>query len=203
MADNSAHWENIYRNTGPDEVSWTQEEPRPSWQLISDLQLPKDAGVIDVGGGDSKLVDRLLSEGFVNLAVLDISPAALERAKARLGDKAPLVRWIVADMRTFQPDRTYDVWHDRAAFHFLTDKEDIDAYVKLATMATARYMVIGVFSQKGPRHCSGLGVSTYSEEGLKNVFAAGFEKIRCISDDHKTPWGSVQNFVFCSFARKA
>src|ERR1041385_3623138 len=144
--ERQTHWENVYEKKQPDEVSWTQEKPATSLKLIYELQLRKDAGIIDVGGGDSKLVDYLLDEGYQDITVLDISAKALEKAKNRLQSKAERVNWIVSDVLDFQPEGTYDLWHDRAAFHFLTSPQEIKKYVDIVERAVSRFLVIGTFS---------------------------------------------------------
>ncbi|OCX52318.1 SAM-dependent methyltransferase [Mucilaginibacter sp. PPCGB 2223] len=196
------HWENIYRTKAPGQVSWAQDVPRISLDLINDLDLPKNAGIIDIGGGDSKLVDYLLQDGFTDITVLDISGEALERAKTRLGDKAATVNWVMSDITAFRPDRQYDLWHDRAAFHFLTTSQEIDTYLRIAGKAVTRFMVIGTFSENGPEKCSGLPVKQYSEKQLQERLNPAFIKVKCIKEDHVTPFGTTQNFLFCSFKTK-
>jgi trans-aconitate methyltransferase len=150
------HWENIYANKQPNEVSWTQETPEISLDMIHSLKLPKSAKIIDIGGGESKLVDFLLDEGYQNITVLDISANAIERAKNRLGKKAENVQWIVSDILDFKPTETYDCWHDRATFHFLTDESDIKKHVDLVSKSVNKFLVIGTFATDGPLKCSGL-----------------------------------------------
>lgn len=199
--ERKAHWENVYETKQPHEVSWTQERPETSLQYIHSLNLPKSAQIIDIGGGDSKLVDHLLKDGFENITVLDISAAALKRAKARLGDKADKVTWIVSDVTEFEPEQQYDVWHDRAAFHFLTTPEQIDKYLSTARKAVKEYLVICTFSDNGPKKCSGLDIKEYSEEELQKQLSKGFVKIHCSTEDHTTPFNTTQNFLCCSFKR--
>jgi SAM-dependent methyltransferase len=163
--------------------------------------LPKSAKIIDVGGGDSRFVDFLLDYGFENLTVLDISAKALERAKKRLGEKAKKVNWVVSDVTEYDPETVFDVWHDRATFHFLTTIEEISAYIGITKKAVAGFMTIGTFSDAGPKKCSGLPVKQYSECELQQRLDSGFKKIRCITEDHQTPFGTTQNFLFCSFKR--
>jgi SAM-dependent methyltransferase len=199
--DNKGYWETVYETKTPEQVSWTQEVPRTSLDFITSLDLPKSARIIDVGGGDSKLVDFLLEDGFENITVLDISAKALERAKKRLGSKAELVNWVVSDITEFDPNTTFDVWHDRAAFHFLTTTEQIEKYMAIARNSITGYLTIGTFSENGPKKCSGLDIKQYSEETLTSELKDGFEKIRCITEDHTTPFDTTQNFLFCSFRR--
>ena len=147
------------------------------------------------------MVDYLLDEGFENITVLDISARALEKAKARLGPNAGKVNWLVADIREFQPGKSFDVWHDRATFHFLTTNEEIEKYMLAARLYVSGFLAIGTFSKDGPGKCSGLETKQYSEEQLTTVLQTGFEKIRCVSEDHITPFETTQNFLFCSFKR--
>lgn len=197
------HWEKIYKTKQPNEVSWTEEVPKTSLDFIHSFNLPKSARIIDIGGGDSRLVDFLLAEGFEYITILDISSKALERAQKRLGDRANKVIWIVSDITEFSADTTYDLWHDRATFHFLTADEQIVRYLSTARKAVkpGGYVTIGTFSTNGPKRCSGLDVKRYSEETLTKQLNEGFEKIRCITEDHITPFNTTQNFLFCSFRR--
>ena len=195
------HWDTVYENKTPDQVSWTQEKPDVSLELIKDANISKDAKVIDIGGGDSKLVDFLLEEGYENITVLDISAKALEKAKERLGAKAKHVKWIVSDIISFQPTETYDLWHDRAAFHFLTTKEQIDTYISITQKFVTERLIIGTFSKQGPTKCSGLEISQYDEKGLAKVFESDFKKVKGFTTDHITPFDTKQNFQFCSFKK--
>ena len=164
--DRKNHWETVYETKNPDQVSWTQELPQTSLDFISSFELSKDASIIDVGGGDSKLVDYLLEKGFENITVLDISEKALEKVKNRLGSKAQKVNWIVSDITEFEPTTTYDVWHDRATFHFLTTNAQISKYMEIARKSVNQFMSIGTFSEKGPTKCSGLDIKQYTEQTL-------------------------------------
>ncbi|MHA7829885.1 MAG: class I SAM-dependent methyltransferase [Flagellimonas sp.] len=199
--DRKNHWETVYKTKNPDEVSWTQDVPQTSLDFIRSFKLDKRAKIIDVGGGDSKLVDFLLYEGFENITVLDISGKAIERAKKRLGDKAQNVKWIECDIVEFEPKETYDIWHDRAAFHFLTSSNQIEKYKALTIKAVKEYMVLGTFSENGPKKCSGLDIKQYNETQMEATFN-GFDKIECKTEDHTTPFGTTQHFIFCSFKRK-
>ncbi|MDP4131313.1 MAG: class I SAM-dependent methyltransferase, partial [Bacteroidota bacterium] len=158
---------------------------------------------IDIGGGDGRLVDSLLNLGYQNIWVLDISAKAIERAKTRLGQKAAHVQWIVNDVTTFIPPVRFDCWHDRATFHFLVSKEQILKYLTVARQSTSKgsYAIIGLFSQNGPKKCSGLEVKQYTEEALTEQLGNDFKKIKCITEDHKTPFNTNQNFLYCSFKR--
>ena len=198
---NKQHWETVYQTKQANEVSWTQEIPQTSLDFILSFNLPKSASIIDIGGGDSKLMDFLLDEGYENLTVLDISATALEKAKARLGERAEKVNWIVADITDFKPDKKYDIWHDRAAFHFLTENEQIEKYFNIVHAAVTGFLLIGTFSEDGPKKCSGLEIKQYSGTSLENVFKRDFTKIACKTEDHITPFNTIQNFTFCSFKR--
>lgn len=201
MPDKKAHWETVYSTKQPNEVSWTQEVPQTSLSFIHSFDLPKSARIIDVGGGDSKLVDYLVAEGYANVTVLDISEKALERAKMRLGLLAEKVTWINSDITEFEPKERYDIWHDRATFHFLTTPEQISKYLSIAGSSVTSYMTIGTFSNNGPKKCSGLDITQYSEEQLQQKLAEYFSKIKCITEDHTTPFNTIQNFLFCSFKK--
>lgn len=201
--DRKKHWENIYQTKSLHEVSWFEPVPETSLEFIRQYQVSKDAKIIDIGGGDSLLVDHLLNLGYQNITVLDISEAAIQRAKDRLGERALLVKWIVADAATFQPDEKYDFWHDRAAFHFLTQELEVSNYLEIAqrSIHPKGIMVIGTFSEQGPEKCSGIEIKRYSEDAMTNRLKAFFEKIRCITVNHETPFSTIQNFVFCSFRK--
>lgn len=203
MKPSKAHWENIYATKQANEVSWTQTVPQTSLDFIHTSGLNKAAQIIDIGGGDSMLVDHLLDEDFKNISVLDISEKALERAQQRLGNKAGKVNWIVSDIMDFQPETKYDFWHDRAAFHFMTTSSQIVQYLSVARQVIRQngFITIGTFSEQGPEKCSGLDVQRYSEVSLSNELKNGFEKIKCITEEHTTPFNTKQNFLFCSFKR--
>jgi SAM-dependent methyltransferase len=203
-AADKAHWEKIYAHKQPHELSWTQPVPATSFQFIEAFNLPREAPIIDVGGGDSRLVDYLLAAGYRNLTVLDISGAALARAQQRLGAAARHVRWVEADVRAFVPPTRYALWHDRAAFHFLTTAPEIAHYLHLARTAVAPggFLTLGTFSPAGPTTCSGLPIRQYSEASLTAELHTGFRKLRCLTEDHQTPFQTTQNFLFCSFQRQ-
>ena len=198
------HWEKIYSTKQPHEVSWTQEEPTTSLGFIRGFNLSKQASIIDIGGVESKLVDRLVDEGYEDITVLDISGQALKRAKARLGNRAGGVNWVEADITEFTPDKTFDLWHDRATFHFMTTTGQVNAYLERAraSLRGNGYLALGTFSTSGPKKCSGLEIRQYSEETLQRSLSDGFVKIKCITEDHVTPFGTRQNFLFCSFRRQ-
>lgn len=201
--DRKKHWENIYQTKKPDEVSWYQPSPETSLEFIKQFNVPKSAKIIDIGGGDSFLVDHLLDLGYRDITVLDISQAAIDRARQRLGDKAQNVKWIVADAADFKPKEKYDFWHDRAAFHFLTEEKEISNYLETArqNINPQGVLVIGTFSEQGPKKCSGIEIKQYSETTMVERLKMFFEKIKCITVDHKTPFDTIQNFVFCSFRK--
>jgi ubiquinone/menaquinone biosynthesis C-methylase UbiE len=201
--DRKKHWENIYRTRELKDVSWFQPTPETSLDFFKQFNIPTTAKVIDIGGGDSFLVDYLLDLGYEDISVLDISEAAIERAKKRLGDRAKNVKWIVSDAAAFAPTEKYDFWHDRATFHFLTAEEDISSYLETAQryINPTGVLVIGTFSEQGPKKCSGIEIKQYSEASMANRLKNFFEKIRCIAIDHETPFDTIQNFVFCSFKK--
>jgi trans-aconitate methyltransferase len=197
--ERQAHWDAAYTAKAEDQVSWFQEVPARSLAMI-EKAAPKGS-VIDVGGGASRLVDALLAAGRDDITVLDISQVALDRARARLGDKAARVAWICADITQWAPTRVWDVWHDRAVFHFLTDAESQDTYMKALTAATrpGSAIILATFAPTGPERCSGLPVQRYSPAGL----AARLGKAFVLEDEgkeaHVTPWGATQDFVFATF----
>ena len=197
------HWDNVYSTKAEKEVSWFQQYPKTSMEFVELFNLPFDANIIDIGGGDSYLVDALIYKGYQNIWVLDISAKAIERAKQRLGKKASKVNWIVSDVTEFIPPVQFDFWHDRAAFHFLTTEDKIYKYVSIAEDAIRKngYLILGTFSENGPTKCSGLEIKQYSETSMSARFEIAFHKIKCILEDHVTPSKKVQNFLFCSFQR--
>jgi 2-polyprenyl-3-methyl-5-hydroxy-6-metoxy-1,4-benzoquinol methylase len=198
------HWENVFTTKQETEVSWFQPYPKTSIEFVKLFNLPFDANIIDIGGGDSHFVDALLEEGYQNIWVLDISENALSRAKKRLGEKANKVNWVVSDIIDFIPTVTYDFWHDRAAFHFLTTEENINKYVGIAEkgIKTNGILVLGTFSETGPTKCSGLEIKQYSETSMSSRFELSFDRVKCITEEHQTPFNSIQNFLFCSFKKK-
>lgn len=195
------HWDTVYETKQPNEVSWTQENPKTSLDFIRETHLGKTAKIMDIGGGDSKLVDFLLEEGYENITVLDISEKALEKAKKRLGKNAEKVSWIVSDITEFKPETDYDIWHDRATFHFLTTEEQIKKYVAIVEKRVTRFLIIGTFSDQGPTKCSGLEIKQYSESELEKQFSNRFKKLKCSTEDHVTPFQTKQNFTFCVFEK--
>lgn len=194
------HWEHIYRTKDPTQVSWYQPEPTLSLDLIRRVASDLDTPIIDVGGGASTLVDGLLDAGYRHLTVLDLSPTALALAGQRLGGRADLVTWIVGSILD-APFRVsaYAVWHDRAVFHFLTDPRDRARYVvqTLHTVRTGGHVIVASFSPEGPARCSGLDVVRYSPEGMHAEFGRGFRLLDSVREDHHTPFGTSQAFVYC------
>lgn len=200
-----SHWETVYTTKSENEVSWFQENPAPSLELIGLARPTPESAIVDIGGGASRLVDSLLDRGFSHVTVLDISEAALEAARTRLGERASQVQWIVADVTKWHPARTFDLWHDRAAFHFLTDPTDRSAYVTgmRQVVKPGGHVIIGTFATDGPEKCSGLPVNRYDEAGLAGELGEGFELTGSRRHDHSTPWNSSQRFLFCVFRRTA
>ena len=198
------HWENIYSTKSEGEVSWFQQYPKTSMEFVALFDLPLSANIIDIGGGDSHFVDALLDKGFRNIWVLDISEAAIDRTKKRLGYKSSMINFIVSDVTAFKPLVQFDFWHDRAAFHFLTTEENICIYVSIAESAIKHegYLILGTFSEKGPKKCSGLEIQQYSEASMSARFEIAFDRIKCKQEDHITPFNTIQNFLFCSFRKK-
>lgn len=201
--DRKKHWENIYETKQLSDVSWFQPNPETSLSFFKQFNIPKSAKIIDVGGGDSFLVDHLLDKGYQDITVLDISESALNRAKQRLGERAVKIKWIVADAATFKPTEKYDFWHDRAAFHFLTQDQEIETYIDSVQkgISPAGVLVIGTFSEQGPTKCSGIEIKQYSEKSMTERLTKFFEKIKCVVVDHQTPFNTIQNFIFCSFKK--
>jgi ubiquinone/menaquinone biosynthesis C-methylase UbiE len=198
------HWENVFANKQETEVSWFQPYPKTSIEFVKLFDLPLDANIIDIGGGDSHFVDALLEEGYKNIWVLDISENALSRAKKRLGDNANKVNWVVSDIIDFIPPVEFDFWNDRAAFHFLTTEENMNKYVAIAErgIKARGVLILGTFSETGPTKCSGLEIKQYSENSMSSRFELSFDRVKCITEEHQTPFNSIQNFLFCSFKKK-
>ena len=197
------HWETVYTTKAENEVSWFQDNPALSLELIDLVRPAHDAAIVDVGGGASRLVDNLLARGFERVTVLDISQAALDVAKARLGRRASQVQWIAADVTKWGPAQTFDLWHDRAAFHFLVDAADRAAYIARLKKAVkpGGHVIIGTFAIDGPEKCSGLPVNRYDAARLSEELGTGFALIHARAHDHITPWHSEQHFQFCVFRR--
>lgn len=203
MSDRSTHWDNVYATKGETEVSWFQDSPAISLDMIRSASPDHNTAIIDIGGGASRLVDALLRDGYRDLAVLDLSANALEAARRRIGAAASTVNWIVADITTWQPSKSCDVWHDRAAFHFLTDPHDRAAYVQRlrSTVAPGGHVIIATFAPDGPEKCSGLPVQRHDSASLAAELGPEFELVETRSEVHHTPWDSTQAFQFSRFRR--
>ncbi|RUP25706.1 MAG: class I SAM-dependent methyltransferase [Curvibacter sp.] len=194
------HWEKVYQSKSADQVSWFQEHAGKSLEMIRSVRGSLSDRILDVGGGASTLVDDLLADGCKNVSVLDLSEAALEVAKRRLGASADRVGWIAGDIRSVAlPEDAFDVWHDRAVFHFLTEQGDRDAYVGQVMRAVrpGGHVIVATFAPDGPEKCSGLPVMRYGAGELHGEFGPAFELVGSSSEVHKTPWGSEQSFVYC------
>lgn len=201
MTDTKQHWERVYAEKSPLEVSWYQKEPAVSLRLIERCALAREAAIIDVGGGASVLVDRLLDAGYRRLTVLDISARALECARARLGPRAQQVAWIEADVTRFEPACPYALWHDRAVFHFLTRAEDRGHYLQTLRRAlpAGGHLVLAAFAIGGPTRCSGLDIVQYDAAGLSAELGVRFELVDRIAETHLTPAGKAQQFTYFRF----
>lgn len=204
MKDPKSHWENIYSEKEFGDTSWFQEKPEISLNIIQSLGLSKKARILDVGGGDSYLGDHLLELGYKNISVLDISETAIEKAKERLGEKSEQVNWICSDVTEYNFKQEFEVWHDRAAFHFLTEDSRVESYIsKLRiSLRSGGYFILGTFSENGPDSCSGIEIRKYSSKDMHELFEKDFEIVRLENLDHKTPWNAVQNFTFGLFRKK-
>lgn len=198
-----SHWQGIYSSKADNEVSWYQQNPETSLNLIQSLSLDKKAAIIDVGGGNSELSAKLQRAGFQNLSVLDISAKAIERSKAKL-DEPQTTEWIVSDILDFQAPRSYQLWHDRATFHFLTDEPAVKTYLRKAgkAIAVGGYLILATFSKSGPEKCSGLSITQYDAEMLDSLFQDDFKMIRSFEETHHTPFGTQQNFVYAVFQKR-
>ncbi len=205
MIDRKSHWENIYKNKISMEMSWYQEEPTLSLQLIRKIQLAHDAPIIDVGGGASLLVDYLCKEGYTNVSVLDVSAKALATARDRLGADASKIEWLQKDVTQFVPPHQFSLWHDRAVFHFLTEKSDRENYLKVLNRALEPngHIIIATFAIGGPTKCSGLDIVQYDAEKLMAVLGTGFELVEDRTEIHITPASEEQKFAYFRLNRKA
>lgn len=203
MTGRQAHWDKVYATKGEHNVSWFQETPDISVDLIRATGVKTTASIVDIGGGASRLVDALLGEGFKTITVLDLSETALATSKARIGAKGAQVQWVVSDVTTWEPPQTYDVWHDRAALHFLTDPKDRAAYAERVSKAVrvGGYAIIGTFAPDGPERCSGLPVVRHDAASLGELLGPSFEFAESRGHDHRTPAGAIQKFQFSQFRR--
>ena len=198
------HWENVFATKKETEVSWYQEKPETSLQFFERNNIPKTAKILEIGGGDSYLIDNLLEQRFESITLLDISGNAIERIKKRLGEKAEKVRFVVSDILDFSSIEKFDVIHDRASFHFLTKEEDIQKYATLLSdiLGENGLYFVGTFSESGPLKCSGLEITQYSKEKFLKIFGHDFLLLHSFEEVHKTPFETTQNFIFCEFQKK-
>lgn len=201
--DRRSHWEGVWARRSPSEVSWYQRESATSLSLIRRAGVPRDAAIIDVGGGASTLVDALLDDGFTDVTALDLAEHALEHARARLGERASRVAWIRGDVTAIDLERSYGLWHDRAVFHFLTDARDRERYRALLhrSVPPGGSIIVATFALDGPERCSGLPVERYSPERLLEALGPGLALEESLAEAHRTPAGATQRFVFCRFRR--
>ena len=199
-----AHWENVYQTKGERDVSWFQETPEISLDLIRATGAGAAASIVDIGGGASRLADALLDEGYGSITVLDLSDNALATVRARLGARAARVSWIVADVTAWQPAATFDTWHDRAAFHFLTEPQDRSAYGECVRKAVrpGGHVIVGTFAPDGPERCSGLPVLRHDHATIADVIGGSFKLAESRRHEHKTPGGAIQRFQFSRFRRE-
>jgi 2-polyprenyl-3-methyl-5-hydroxy-6-metoxy-1,4-benzoquinol methylase len=200
MNDQSEHWEKVYQTKSADAVSWFQEHASRSLDIIHSIGADKSAGIVDVGGGASTLVDDLLADGFRGITVLDLSQSALEVARGRLGAKSALASWMAGDICSVElPEHAFDIWHDRAVFHFLTEARDREEYVRqvMKSVKPGGHVIVATFAPDGPEQCSGLPVARYAPDQLHGEFGPAFDLVEHALEDHPTPWGSIQHFVYC------
>jgi 2-polyprenyl-3-methyl-5-hydroxy-6-metoxy-1,4-benzoquinol methylase len=198
--ENKTHWEHIYQTKESERVSWYQLHPRLSLKYIQNTGASRSAHIIDVGAGASTLVDHLLDDGYQKITVLDISSEALEIAQKRLGQRAKAINWLEADItQVALPKNQFDVWHDRAVFHFLTESQDRQKYVNLVKNAVkpGGHIIVATFANNGPEQCSGLEVSRYNPESLHSEFGKDFELLDSTHEEHQTPFGTEQKFIYC------
>ena len=201
--DRKAHWDKVYQGKVPEELTWYQARPETSLRLIESAGLDTDARILDVGGGTATLVDCLLDLGYRNLGALDISPVVLQRAQRRLGARGRSIEWLEADVTRFEPSHSWDLWHDRAVLHFLTDPEDVAGYRRsmLAALAPDGQAVIATFGPEGPPKCSGLHVHRYDPDSLLEVLGPKMQLVESVIEEHVTPKHAMQQFLFCRFRR--
>lgn len=194
------HWENVYETKNVDQVSWYRDHLDNSLTMIINTNVSKDAAIIDVGGGSSTLVDDLLQHGFADVSILDISGKALANSKERLGQQSESVEWMEADITQISlPENHYEVWHDRAVFHFLTYEYDRRKYVELVkkSLKVGGHIIVASFGLNGPKKCSGLDVVQYSPDSMHDEFGKSFELVKSISETHETPFNTSQEFIYC------
>jgi SAM-dependent methyltransferase len=201
--ESKEHWQSVYQSKGSSEVSWYQEFPNTSFNLIKETNLKQDQAIIDVGAGASTLIDALVDEGFKDLTVVDISERSLQYAQERLGGFSKKINWITADVTEYKFQRKYDFWHDRAVFHFLTDLNARGKYKQALDQALAvnSYLIIATFALDGPTKCSGLEVESYDAMKLQIELGDKFSLIKSIDENHLTPWEAEQKFTYCLFEK--
>jgi len=205
-ADAKAHWSNVYQTKAVDDVSWYQVRPEMSLELMQECGVKSSNRIIDVGAGASTLVDHLLDSGYKDITLLDVSGKALEIVRNRLGTHASAVSFIEANINSVElPFQTYDLWHDRATFHFLTNVTMQQRYVKTArhSVKPGGHVILATFAQDGPTQCSGLDVARQSPETLQQLFGDGFDLITCKTETHRTPWNTEQQFIYCCWKRQS
>ena len=202
MIKKKDHWNKVFKTKTPQEVSWTEAYPKNSIDFINTLNLDISLPIIDVGGGDSHLVDALIEKGYKDISVLDISKTAIKSAQKRLGNRSKKVNWIISDILDFKPKKKYALWHDRASFHFLTNPTDINCYKDLVNQWVENYLILGTFSKKGPLKCSGLPITQHNCESITKNFQKKFDLIKCKYVIHETPFKTKQHFVFSSLKKK-
>ena len=202
-SDLKSHWENIYSSKNEDGVSWFQEYPKTSIDLIEKYSSNKSISIVDIGSGRSRILKNLIENEYDDLTYLDISQEACSKSKISLGNNKDLVQWYVVNVLDFNTEYNFSIWHDRAVFHFLISKEDVEKYkqVALHNIVEGGYLILGTFSEHGPEKCSGLNVSRYSPESLKKIFNPEFKMIESFTIDHKTPFDTNQNFLFSIFKK--
>jgi SAM-dependent methyltransferase len=202
---NQRHWQQVHESKVEEQVSWFQARPEMSLRLIKETGVTRGARIIDVGGGASRLVDCLLDDGFSSLAVLDIAEGGLSKAKQRLGARAKNVEWIVSDVTSYRAATQWDLWHDRAVFHFLVDESAREAYRQVVERAVGPrgHVILATFGPDGPERCSGLPVVRYGAEDLSAELGSAFTLRRSVIEQHRTPAGAVQEFLYCWFERGA
>jgi SAM-dependent methyltransferase len=202
-SDLKSHWEKIYSSKSEDGVSWYQEYPKTSIDLIEKYSTNKSSSIIDIGSGRSRILKNLIENEYDNLTYLDISQEACSKSKISLGNKQDLVQWNVENVLDFNAEKNFSIWHDRAVFHFLISKEDVEKYKQAALQNIVKggNLILGTFSENGPEKCSGLNVSRYSTESMKKIFNPEFEMIESFTIDHKTPFDTTQNFLFSIFKK--
>jgi ubiquinone/menaquinone biosynthesis C-methylase UbiE len=203
--DPKKHWENVYQKESPEGLSWYQDNPEMSLKLIDATGVGFDGNIIDIGGGTSKLAGLLVAEGYKRVTVLDIASRSVEQAKSRLGEQADKITWIEADVTNYNFKEKYDIWHDRAVFHFLTDSHDRETYVDAVqqSLKAGGHLIIATFGLKGPRKCSGLPVVRYSPETLHKEFGNSFDLVETLVEVHSTPSKVQQKFIYCRFIKRS